>query len=107
MKGGTDFLLGWMRGRENSRGPGGVGKVSSRGFFVEVNQAFGEKVALVFRWDDFDPNTAVEGNTRRGWTVGFVYQPHDNLFMRLEYQGHKTGAAPRTRDITLQLQVVY
>jgi opacity protein-like surface antigen len=96
-----------MWGRENSRGPGGIGKARSRGFFVEVNQAFGEKVAGVFRWDDFDPNTNVKGNTRRGWTVGFVYQPHDNLFLRLEYQGHKTGAAPRTRDITLQLQVVY
>jgi len=104
---GTDFVAGWMRGRESSSGVGGIGGVSSEGFYVEVDHSLAEKAVGVLRWDNFDPDTGVTGNTRRGLTLGMTYQPADNLLLRFEYQGHRTGDAPRTRDVTLQAMIVY
>jgi hypothetical protein len=106
---GTDFVGGYLRGSDHSRGTGGAGNVPSEGYYVEVDHRFGEnaRAAAVLRWDHFTPDTHHSSSTDQGWTAGLIYRPQDNVMLRLEFQRLRPDGESHTRDITLQAILAY
>lgn len=106
LKSGTDLVAGFGVGGDDATARG-VGKVKSRGWFAELDQAIGKKTVAVVRWDRFEPNQSVSSKDVSGPTVSATHHVFDNLLLTAEYQGLKTGSGERTRDITLRAVVIY
>jgi hypothetical protein len=103
---GTDVLGGFMMGRDQATDET-IGLISSRSWFLELDQAILSKVAAFVRYDHFEPRTSVDSVTRRGPTLGVVYQPIDYLLITGEYSGQKVGTGTRSRDIVVRAIVIY
>lgn len=106
LKSGTDLVAGVGFGRDDSTETG-VGKIKSRGWFAELDQAVGQKAVVVARYDRFEPNEALSARDMSGPMVSATYHALDNLLLTLEYQGLRTGTGARRRDITARVTLTY
>lgn len=107
LKIGTDLLAGVNFGRDRTNEPDVEDRVSSRGWFAEVNQAIGSKTAALVRYDRFDPDRASTQVRIDGPTFGVTHHLLDNLLLNAEYHGLKTGSDVRGRDIVARIVVAY
>ena len=106
VKSGTDMLAGVSVGRDTTTEPD-VDRVSSRGWFAEVDQAIGAKTAVLIRYDRFEPDRAIADVRVDGPTLGVTHHLLDNLLLNAEYHGLKTGSDLRGRDIVARIIVAY
>lgn len=102
---GTDALGGFMVGRDNTTS-NTVGRISSRSWFVELNQTIAPRTAAFVRYDRFEPRRP-SASVVRGPTVGVSCQPLDYLLLTGEYTGQKVGTGTRGRDIVVRAIVIY
>jgi hypothetical protein len=106
LKSGTDMLAGVGVGRDTANEPE-IDRVSSRGWFAEVNQAIGTKTAALVRYDRFEPDRQTAQIRVDGPTVGMTHHLLDNLLLSAEYHGLKTGSDLRGRDLVARIIVAY
>jgi hypothetical protein len=103
---GTDMLAGVNVGRDTTTEPA-IGRVSSRGWFAEVNQAIGTKTAALVRFDRVNPDRVTAATRVDGPTIGLTRHLLDNLLLNAEYRGLKTGSDVRGRDLVARIIVAY
>jgi len=103
---GTDVLAGFMAGRDDATDDT-IARISSRSWFLELNQTIVPRLAAFARYDRFEPRKSVASARRQGPTLGVAYQPIDNLLMTAEYTGQKVGAGTRSRDLVVRAIVIY
>ncbi len=103
---GTDALGGFMVGRDNTTS-NTVGRISSRSWFLELNQTIAPRTAAFVRYDRFEPRRPAASVTRHGPTIGVACQALDNLLVTGEYTGQKVGTGTRGRDIVVRAIVIY
>jgi hypothetical protein len=103
---GTDVLAGVGGGRDDTK-TADIGRIPSRSWFVELNQAFASRASALLRYDDFKRNTDVPGADLRGPTIGVATHPLDNLLLTAEYRGIRAGSDTRGRDFTVRAIIVY
>ena len=103
---GTDLLGGVNFGRDRSTEPD-IERVSSRGWFAEINQALGSRTAALVRFDRFEPDRELAGVRIDGPTIGLTHHLLDNLLLNAEYRGLKTGSDVRGRDLVARIVVAY
>jgi hypothetical protein len=106
LKSGTDMLAGVGFGRDTTNEPE-VDRISSRGWFAEVNQAIGEKTAAFIRYDRFEPDRAIADVRVDGPTIGVTHHLLDNLLLNAEYHGLKAGSDLRGRDLVARIILAY
>ena len=106
LKSGTDMLAGVSIGRDTTNEPD-IDRVSSRGWFAELNQAIGARTAALIRYDRFEPDRAIADVRVDGPTIGVTHHLLDNLLLSAEYHGLQTGSNLRGRDIVARIIVAY
>lgn len=102
---GTDFLGGVGLGRDTAA-PAGIGRVSSRGWFLEVDHGFGERTALALRYERFEPNRDA-GLDLRGPTLSATHHLFDNVLLAAEYRALKAGDDARDRMFVVRAVLAY
>jgi hypothetical protein len=105
-KSGTDIVANYTGGTDDSTDPE-VGRVKSLGWWVQVDQAIGQRAVASVRYDRFEPNRADASLDVRGPTVAFTYHVLDNLILAAEYQGLQVGSEERSRDIVVRAILAY
>lgn len=103
---GTDVLAGVGLGRDTAA-PAGIGRVSSRGWFLEADHGFGERTALAVRYERFEPNRDAAGLDLRGPTLSATHHLFDNVLLAAEYRGLKTGDDERDRMFVVRAVLAY
>jgi hypothetical protein len=103
---GTGALNACMAGRDDTT-DGTIGRISSRSWFLEVNQTIAPRTAAFARYDRFEPRRPLASAVRRGPTLGVACQALDNLLITGEYTGQKTGSGIRSRDVVVRAIVIY
>lgn len=103
---GTDVLGGFMEGRDDTTAST-IGRISSRSWFLELNQTIAPRTAAFARYDRFEPRRPLTSSNRRGPTFGVATQALDNLLVTAEYTGQKVGTGIRSRDIVVRVIVIY
>ena len=103
---GADVVGGFMSGSDKATAST-IGRISSRSWFLELNQAIAPKTAAFFRYDRFEPRRPEASVIVRGPTLGVAHHALDNLLLTAEYTGQKVGTRPRGRDIVLRAIVIY
>lgn len=102
----TDLVAGVGSGRDTTT-DSQIGRVRSRGWFFEVDQAIGAETAAAFRYDRFEPNRAAATSDVRGPTLSITHHLFDNLLLTAEYSGLRTGSKARGRNLVLRAMVIY
>lgn len=103
---GADVLGGFMTGRDEAT-LSTIGRISSRSWFLELDQTIAPKTAAFFRYDRFEPRRPEASVSVSGRTLGVSYQPLDHLLLTGEYTGQKVGTKLRGRDIVVRATVIY
>ena len=106
LKSGTDMLAGVDFGRDTTNEPE-IDRISSRGWFAEVNQAIGSRTAAFIRYDRFEPDRATADIRVDGPTIGVTHHLLDNVLLNAEYHGLKTGSDLRGRDLVARIILAY
>jgi len=106
MRPGTDVLAGYMGGRDSTTDQT-LRRVSSRSWFLELDQTLVPGAVAFVRYDRFEPRKSVDSVRRSGPTVGIAGQPFDHLLLTAEYTGQRVGSGTRSRDIVLRLILIY
>ncbi|HWP99259.1 MAG TPA: hypothetical protein VNK92_02190 [Vicinamibacterales bacterium] len=106
LRSGTDILGGFSVGRDDTT-VHEVGRITSRSWFLELNQAIAARTAAFVRYDRFEPNRSLADATLRGPTVGATHQVFDNLLLTAEYRGLRSGTGERGRDFVVRAIVIY
>lgn len=106
LKSGTDMVAGMNFGRDTTNEPD-TDRVSSRGWFAEVDQPIGSKTAALVRYDRFEPDRTIADARVDGPTIGVTHHLLDNLLLNAEYHGLKPGTNERGRDIVARIIVAY
>lgn len=81
--------------------------MSSRSWFLELNQTLASRTAAFVRYDRFEPRRPAASSARREPTLGVACQALDNVLVTGEYTGQKVGAGTRGRDIVVRVIVIY
>ena len=103
---GTDMLAGVGVGRDTPTEPQ-IDRVSSRGWFAEVNQSIGPSTAAFVRYERFEPDTTIADIRVDGPALGVTHQLLDNLLLSAEYRGLRTGSVLRGRDVVVRIVLAY
>ena len=102
----TDFVAGVGSGRDTTT-DGEIGRVRSRGWFLEVDQAIGAETVAALRYDRFEPDRAAATRDVRGPTLSVTHHLFDNLLLTAEYRGLRTGDKDRGRQVVFRAMVIY
>ncbi len=103
---GTDVVGGFMTGNDEAT-DSTIGTISSRSWFLELNQTIAPKTAAFVRYDRFEPRRPEASVIVRGATVGVASQVFNNLLLTGEYTGQKVGTKTRGRDFVVRAIVIY
>ena len=103
---GADVLGGFMTGRDEAT-ISTIGRISSRSWFLELDQTIAPRTAAFFRYDRFEPRRPEASVTVGGPTLGVACQALDHLLLTGEYTGQKVGTKQRGRDLVVRATVIY
>ena len=104
------LLGGYQQGTDNTFASGQYGaSTTSKGYFLEANFIPSSELALIARYDNFDPSNRVDNNKASAITIG-ANKPLDNGLQFITQYQHRTTqqvAKAGKKDDTFQVRFIW